>query len=126
MRRGQSSVEFIVLLSLVLMASSLLIADLDEKSSNLRAAEAYSEARAIAMKTAYNVELVSSDKNITKEMRFPLELDDTYTIRIGKGRVNVLYNKKNESFTTAYKGDWLEFNTSKIYDLRYEDGVKVD
>lgn len=125
MKIGQSSIEFMIILTLVLLASSILLSELNQRTASLNEVEKNIEAQSMALLTAHKFEAVSSNQNLSLELNYPSNLDDIYFIDIGGNTVNVSNGIRNATFYTGYSGDNFSLNTSKSYTINFNDSVQV-
>lgn len=125
--KGQSSIEFMILLSLVLLTSSILLSDLNDKAADLQIRQDFSEAQKVARMTDYYVELAKINENTSIELSYPSELSQNYIVELNHTEAEVYYQDLTASFTVRYDGDPITFDTSESYTLTNENGgVKVE
>lgn len=126
--KGQVSIEFMSILILTLLMSSVLITNLEIRSANFQTEKEVKQAQKIAQKTSYKVSYTLANKNSTVTLRYPPNLDNQYNITINSSSTVVSSPQESFRFETRYGGPKeFEFNTSETYTLSYsQGGVKVD
>lgn len=122
--KGQVSIEFIGLLILALLASAILITELNNKTLQYTRSSPYAEAQSLAQKVAYKLDYVVSESNTSVRLEFSPDLEENYNISTDSGQVIVDYQEGSSEFPTLYDGT-LEMNTSQTYVLEY-NGSGVD
>lgn len=122
MTKGQVSIEFISLLSLVLLISSVLTAQVIQKSAGMEERSRLTQAENIAQKTAYRVDYLLSNRNSSVRVVYSNELSENYSVKVRPGRVVVPTNEGNASFPTYYSGNPVNLSTEKDYWLSYSEG----
>lgn len=118
--KGQVSIEFISLLTLALLASAVLVTELNDRAIQYSQSTPYSEAQEIAQKTAYTVNYVRANENSSKVLDFDPSLEQ-YNITVGSGQVSVRFESGSSSFPTSYEGSVNSLNSTDEYIVRYDD-----
>jgi predicted GNAT superfamily acetyltransferase len=110
------------LLALALLASAILVTELNNKAVQYSRASPHSEAQKIAQKVAYDLDYVTSQNKTSLAVDFSPDLDQTYNITVEQGIVVVKFDKGSSSFPTLYRGSRLDFNTSGGRVFEYSGG----
>ncbi|QGA81005.1 hypothetical protein [Candidatus Nanohalobium constans] len=118
--RGQISIEFISLLAIALLASSILVSALADRSAQFNRASPQSEALGVAQKVAYTFDYVNSEDNVSKKLVFSPDLQREYNITVGDGLVSADYGEGDANFPTSYQGSLISLNSTQAYLV--EDG----
>ena len=125
MRKGQISIEFISLLAIALLASSVLVTELNDRALEYSKASPYSEAQKIAQKTAYSIDYVRSNHNASKTLDFNPDLENDYSIVAASNQVVVSFETGSASFPTSYSGSQISLNSSESYKVSYDGGLSI-
>jgi len=125
--KAQSSIEFISLLSLSLLISSILLADLETKTAAYTDQREFQQVEKIVEEISYKLSYVSSHRNSTVYLGFSPALEQTYIINLSTGLARIKTPTDEFNLTSRYRGkNNLSFNTSKSYALKYDGGVEVE
>ena len=124
--KGQVSIEFIALLSIALLASSILVTELNERVTQYGQATPYAEAQSLAQKVAYSFDYVKSRGNSSVELGFEPGLENNYNISVGGGQVVVSFDSGSASFPTRYQGSQFKLNSTEKYVIRYNGSYYVE
>lgn len=125
--KGQSSIEFMSLLALILLGSSILISDLERKSAAFHTEKDFEQAERLAEKVNYKLSYVNTHRNSTIDLDFSPDLESVYTLEIDSGSTEVSTYMGDFSFSTRYSGGGnFTINTSETYSVKYEGGVKLE
>jgi hypothetical protein len=122
--KGQVSIEFIGLLTLALLASAILITELNYKTLQYTRSSPYAEAQSLAQKVSYKLDYVVSESNTSIRLDFSPELERDYNITVDSGQVILDYPEGSSEFPTLYNGS-LDMNVKESYILEY-NGSGVD
>ncbi|MFB6158175.1 MAG: hypothetical protein ABEJ95_00775 [Candidatus Nanohalobium sp.] len=127
MNKGQVSVEFVSLLSIALLASSVLLGLLNYRVAAADERHGYVKAEEIAQRTAYHVEYLSANPDSKVDISYSPRLDRNYTVKIQSNQVTAAFEDGNASYPVNYNGPSANFTTSQKTTLIYSDGgVKVE
>lgn len=124
--KGQVSVEFISLLAITLIASSVLVSGVTDRRANVEDRKDLMRAEDIAQKTAYTFEYVISERDVKVELDYSPELEQNYTINVTGNRVEVKIGDRVTGVGTAYSGESFTLNSKETYNLSYDGGVIVE
>ena len=124
--KGQISIEFIALLSIALLASSVLVTELNEQVIQYSESTPYAEAQSLAQKVAYSFDYVKSRGNSSVELGFEPELEKNYNISVGGGQVIVSFDTGSASFPTRYQGSQFNLNSTEKYSITYNGSYNVE
>ncbi len=122
--KGQVSIEFIGLLTLALLASAILITELNYKTLQYTRHTPYAEAQSLAQKVSYKLDYVVSESNTSARLEFPPGLERGYNITVDSGQVVLDYPEGSSDFPTLYNGS-LDLDVNQSYILEY-NGSDVD
>lgn len=122
MSRGQVSIEFITLLSITLVASSILIGLMNERAIAFRQTDEIAQAESIAQKTAYRVDYLISSQKSAVNIDYQVSQGSNTTIRVQEGIVSVENPEASANYPTSYQGNLIELYTNQSYVLKYSKG----
>ena len=122
MNKGQVSIEFITMLSLALLSSSILIGAISDRSLTLEEKSRTDAAEGVAQKTAYRVDYLISSNDSSTRLSYSSSLPKNFTVEIGSEYVRVDTVAGSTTFPTGYDGSKLVFGTETDHDLIYEQG----
>jgi len=124
--KGQVSIEFMTLLSLTLLASSILISDLNDRATQMQRTEAYIDAEEVALKTDYALSQSLARKNTTVTLDYSPNLEKKYKVDVNKNQIKVYDYEQLGSFRTRYGFSRnLQVNTTQKYLLEF-NGSGID
>lgn len=125
--KAQASIEFIALLSIALLASSILLDLVNDKALQIEKQSRNEEAQNIAQKTAYRLDLITSTENSSTLISYSDALDKNYTVRVGDGYVTVNSSTGPVSSRTVYGGKKHKFGTRSDKKISYQRGdIKIE
>lgn len=122
MNKGQVSIEFITLLSVTLVGSSILIGLMNERAIAFRQTEEVAQTESIAQKTAYKIDYLISSQNSTVNLDYPASQGSNTTIQIQEGIVSVENPEGSANYPTSYQGQMIQLKTDQSYSLNYNEG----
>lgn len=120
--KGQVSIEFISLLSIALLASAVLVTEMNDRAMEYSRSSPYTEAEKLAQKVAYKFDYSLSAKNTTVQLDFSPRLEENYNITVISGQVVVDFDTGSASFPTRYQGDTINFNSTESYTISNSGG----
>lgn len=103
------------LLAIALLASAVLVTELNNKALQFSRSAPYSEAQDLSQKVAYTIDRSVAESNSSHRLEFNPGLQRVYNITVQSGQVVVSYEGGSSSFPTAYDETQLSFNTSQSY-----------
>lgn len=124
--KGQISIEFLSLLSIALLASSILVTTVSDRNIALQERNQQFRAEQIAEKTSYKIEYVLSNKNSSVELGFSPELEGNYTVNISSRFVTASVASTEAGVRTLYEGGNRTISTDKTYNITYEEGLIIE
>lgn len=124
--KGQVSIEFISLLVVALLASSILVTELNERVTQYSESTPYSEAQSLAQKVAYSFDYVKARGNSSVQLGFEPGLEKDYGISAGEGQVIVSFDSGSASFPTRYEGSQFSLNSTENYVIKYNGSYHVE
>ncbi|NMJ77418.1 hypothetical protein GLU64_03340 [Nanohaloarchaea archaeon] len=124
--KAQSSIEFIALLSLTLLASSVLLDALNDKAILAERQSRAEEAQYVAQNTAYRLNLLMSARNSSTKLRYSDNLKKNYTVKIKNGYVIVDSQAGPAISRTVYNKTSLTFGTRNGKEIRLQEGEGSD
>lgn len=113
------------LLAIALLASAILVTELNSKALQYSRSAPYSEAQTLSHKVAYRLDYAVSERNSSLKLDFAPDLQKEYNVTVESGQVIVEFNRGSSTFPTLYEGSRLEFNTSESY-IVYSEGGEVN
>jgi hypothetical protein len=117
--KGQTSVEFISLISLSLLVSSVFVTALSERKANFSEYQPTVESEKIAQKVSFVFEYLKSQNNSSTKLKFSPKLSRNYNITTGEGITTVKFRSGESTFPTNYEGPKKSLNTSRNYEVKY-------
>lgn len=125
--KGQVSIEFMTLLSLTLLASSILISDLNDRATQMQRTESYIDAEEVALKTDYALSQALARKNTTVKLDYSPKLEKKYKVDVNKNQIKVYDYEQLGSFRTRYGfSKNIQLNTTKSYIFKFNgSGINV-
>ena len=120
--KGQVSIEFISLLSIALLASAVLVTEMNDRAMEYSRSSPYTEAEKLAQKVAYKFDYTLSTENTSVRIDFSPRLEENYNITAVSGQVVVEFDTGSASFPTHYQGDRINLNSTKSYTLSNSAG----
>jgi len=120
--KGQVSIEFISLLSIALVASAVLVTEMNDRAAEYSRSSPYAEAEKLAQKVAYKFDYALSADNTSVELDFSPRLEENYNITVLSGQVVVNFDAGSSSFPTMYEGDTVILNSTKSYEISSSGG----
>jgi hypothetical protein len=124
--KAQSSIEFIALLSLTLLASSVLLDALNDKAILAERQSRAEEAQYVAHNTAYRLNLLTSTQNSSTKLRYSDNLKKNYTVKIKNGYVIVESQAGPAISRTVYNVTPHTFGTRNGKQIRLQQGDVSD
>jgi len=124
--KAQSSIEFIALLSLTLLASSVLLDALNDKAILAERQSRAEEAQYVAHNTAYRLNLLTSTQNSSTKLRYSDNLKKNYTVKIKNGYVIVESQAGPAISRTVYNVTSHTFGTRNGKQIRLQQGGVSD
>jgi len=116
--KGQVSIEFMTLLALALLGSTLLLNVLDRKASAYNSEKQFDRSEQLASKTNYVLSYVEAHKNSTIDLGFTNDLDRVYVIEIDSNTTVVESPNNRFTFNSWYEGSHnFTLNTSNSYQV---------
>lgn len=125
MNKGQVSIEFMALLSIALLGSSILVTELTDRAIQYSKSSPYSEAQKIAQEVSYTFDYLKTQKNASRDLDFDPGLRKDYTITVGNGQTVVSFDSGSASFPTRYKGSSLDLKANQSYVVSYNGSYSV-
>lgn len=124
---GQSSIEFISLVTLSLIAMSVLVSDIGDRTAAYTDQRQFIQAQKVAEKASYKLEYVNSNRNSTVVLDFPARLRGTYTMKVNSNSTVVQAPTDRFAFRSLYTGKKnFTFTTSQEYRISYNGGVTAN
>ena len=124
--KGQVSIEFVSLLSMGLLASSILVTAVQDRNIAVQDRNEYVRAEKIAQKVAYKIEYVMADQESQVDLEFSPQLDETYNVNITSNKVTAGTRERSAGVQTAYTGSNHTLHTNKSYQVSYDEGVVIE
>lgn len=125
-RKGQISIEFMALLAVALLASSILVSELNSRAVQHSKSSPYTEAQKIAQEVSYTFDYVKTRDNASKTLGFEPDLQEDYSITVGNGQTVVDFDSGSASFPTRYQGSKYSLNANQSYKVRYDGSYQVE
>ena len=117
--RGQVSIEFLSLLTLMLLASALLVTELRDRTVEFDKGVPYDEAGDISRKVAYTFDHLVTDEGVERKIKFSPDLRRNYSIKVNNSEVFVDYQTGSTVFPTLYEGEAVVMSSRESYVLSY-------
>lgn len=123
--KGQVSIEFMSLLAIALLASAVLVTEMNDRAMEYSRSSPYTEAEKLAQKVAYKLDYTMSSENTSVKLDFSPRLEENYNITVVPRQVVVNFDAGSSSFPTRYQGGKISFNTTENYQLSKSAGELV-
>lgn len=111
--KGQSSIEFLSLVSMSALLLAALYGFISAKQSQLASVDEQRNAELVAEKASFQVEMaLIQGEGYSRVFNLERELaSTTYELKIGKGIALVDYGDERITAPTRYQGGWINIST---------------
>lgn len=123
--KGQVSIEFMSLLAITLLGSSILITHVNDRALQFSESVPYKEAQSIGQKVSYTFDYVKAEGNASKKLQFNSDLAKKYEITVKENITTVSFDDGNVTVLNRYSGPELNLDTSKVYEVSYNGSYQI-
>ena len=123
--KGQISIEFMSLLAITLLGSSILVTQVNDRAVQFSESVPYKEAQLIGQKVSYTFDYVKAEGNASKKLQFNSDLAKKYEIMVKENSTTVSFDNGNVTVLNRYPGPELNLDASKVYEVSYNGSYHI-
>jgi len=123
--KGQISIEFMSLLAITLLGSSILVTQVNDRAVQFSESVPYKEAQLIGQKVSYTFDYVKAEGKASKKLQFNSDLAKKYKITVKENSTTVGFDDGNVTVLNRYSGPELNLDASKVYEVSYNGSYHI-